>query len=547
MDASSIQFVAHQLDALPDTAFTKLRILQPQVGCFGSCAHCSQDAGIKVWQITPEGLEILFSAIGEVTKRRQLKVSEGRDRKPGHIYAYLDNDVGMYPYIHHYVRSAARLLGVKTRISTVGFSALNPRLLAAHQTVANNNTDAVGGLRFSLNPYSIGYRQDRAQYTSDLAESIKTYRPVISALGHGKAVVRFVVSPLLESSSQQILDTTIDGHHVIASGPHMLVSVKQDVKLRHAVPTGKDAENCLYRFDQAAAEYTHITSDAIKESPVACAEQFIRAKREVTNSRQRKVDVYLYGNKEGPYYSINPNPDENGLKTGLRIFPMTEDRRKSGYINDVKPLMNAIIAFKMARGLDWKSPVTGATWKDIADVVSILKQRAADTAGIDRHAATHMTNVLVPLVETYIEVLGQAGLPPDWFFAPKWTIDGGSIDNFGRALTQFRGLAVTPDEQMSIAQDYTYGQAQEEMWRCTPIPNDTKRQFIGGKNTSSAKENCLMIQQMDPDGKMSPFDPEKAPAHNFIIEGIPLERLNRDDVSGPYHPGGRVQSLLQLN
>ena len=41
---------------LPAEAFTKLRFIIPQTGCFNRCAFCSQSAVLSIWQLNSAGL-----------------------------------------------------------------------------------------------------------------------------------------------------------------------------------------------------------------------------------------------------------------------------------------------------------------------------------------------------------------------------------------------------------------------------------------------------------------------------------------------------------
>ncbi|WP_093464208.1 hypothetical protein [Streptomyces melanosporofaciens] len=89
------------------------------------------------------------------------------------VFPYLDNDIGSYPHLDHYAQLARDVLGVKLRISTVGYSRHSTRLAAVHQHLVKEFTDVFDGIRFSITPYTLGFTGrsgvDRQAYIEDLA------------------------------------------------------------------------------------------------------------------------------------------------------------------------------------------------------------------------------------------------------------------------------------------------------------------------------------------------------------------------------------------
>ena len=98
-----------------------------------------------------------------------------------------------YPYLDDFLSLADRELAAKVRVSTVGYSAAAPDLVAMHRRIAADFGHVLDGVRLSLTPYTLGWSDrtaentTRQQFTSDLSNLLATYRPVFDQLGHGAA------------------------------------------------------------------------------------------------------------------------------------------------------------------------------------------------------------------------------------------------------------------------------------------------------------------------------------------------------------------------
>src|SRR3989339_1680305 len=90
--------LTEQLRLLPEEAFTRMRILQPEIGCGNVCADCSQLANPSIWSLTTEGLNHLMTSIATVADESGIKLGSERSRHPDTIFPYLDNDIGSYPF-----------------------------------------------------------------------------------------------------------------------------------------------------------------------------------------------------------------------------------------------------------------------------------------------------------------------------------------------------------------------------------------------------------------------------------------------------------------
>ena len=176
---------------MPVDFFSKLRHFQPQIGCLNACSICSKYASSNVSYWTEDRIRNVIAAIKCATPRKEkpLIVWDRDNHRSGVIFSYLDNDVGTYRYFDKFVELAYRELGVKTRISTVGFSRFNENLCNMHKAI-NKNLDALGGVRLSFTPYSVGWacqndKFDRNEYIYDMANFFKIYKPYYDYIGSG--------------------------------------------------------------------------------------------------------------------------------------------------------------------------------------------------------------------------------------------------------------------------------------------------------------------------------------------------------------------------
>ncbi|MFJ6492023.1 hypothetical protein [Streptomyces californicus] len=506
--ATVVPGLLEQLRALPDDAFTRVQYIAPQVGCFNGCAMCSQFAGRDAWGLTREGLTGLFTALGQVAAERDLAVASGRIHRPRVVFPYLDNDIGSYPHLDHYAELARDVLGVKLRISTVGYSSRSARLTAMHERLVAEHTGSFDGVRFSITPYTLGYTgrsgTDRQAYVDDLAAGLRTYRPLLDALGHGAATaaceLRF--APLVGIG--ELTDTHIDGHHVLATGPHLLIS-------RHP-GAGELPETVIERLDEhtqpvysrPGAVYLHIRSETA--APTAAT---VRAALDGTLAmphRAREVRLHRFTNADGPYWAADPDFHPDGTFTALHLYPATSVRPNSGYTDATRPFLNTLLAHKRARGLGRRDEFERATGTDVDAVLDVLAARAKGLEPVDAAAAAHLREQVHPQVAAYAAALERAGYPPRLFFSRAFTIDTGQIVNQGRAEHLFRGLTGTNGEPMTPREERGFGQAslstvRGPIWRITPLPLTPTGRLpiaVAGKKNQATSAPSLLVEELDP-------------------------------------------------
>jgi hypothetical protein len=531
-------YIAEQIRSLPNEALERLQYLQPQVGCFNSCSFCSQEAGNEIWQLTKGGLSSLFKAISDVAKEKNIIIAGKRENhRPGVIFPYLDNDISTYPYIIEYVRMASELLGVKIRVSTLGFSAESTQQ-SVHSKLVSDFKESFDGIRFSFTPYAQAYSKNSEQYILDIANSLKTYKPLVEFLGTGAstAAVELRFPPMVFSSKKQIFDEIIDGYHVIAVGPHSLIG-----KDKHRTLAVSRIVNISDRKAQLSTPprlYTKVTDDAGTADPAGFALQLIE-KRNQGFLFGEEAELYLWKNNDGPYYAINPFPANDGKRRDLQIFPMTDKRLKAGYINSARPFLEALITYKASKGLSRKSQYHRASWDDVNGVIDLMKEMSASLAKSDRGMSKHIQENVITLVQDYAKALKLSGYAPQSFFDPNWTIDTGTIVNQGKARPYFKGLTNSEDDPMSINEERGYGNLsissqRGTVWRIAPMPSSeisiSSERFTktkSGNKNQIVEGSKVIVEELDPQ-HLRPYMKETGqPLRRFVIDGIEIEHHGR--------------------
>jgi hypothetical protein len=537
--------LADQLRVLPDEAFTRLQYLTPATGCFNRCGFCSQQAGRDVFQLTRDGLTRFAHAFAAVAAERGLAIAGGRIHRPGVLFPYLDNDIASYPHLDDLCRLARDVLGVRLRVSTVGYSALNPRLVAMHQRIAADYGEVFDGIRISLTPYTIGWTgrspTSRAQFTADLATMLATYREVFDRLGHGPATaaVELRFAPLL--GLDELTNTVIDGRHVLACGPHLLISRHPDDEPLPLTTIDHLDERTQPVFSTTGRSYLHLTGERLAPSP-----DTVRAALSGNLDqphRARTATVYRFANADGDYYAADPDFHPDGRFTALHLYPRTTTRCRSGYTDATRWFLNALLDHKATYGLARRGPFPDATPDDVVAALTRL-DATADTlaAGIDPAAARHLRGIVIPLAATYADALARAGYPPSMLFSRDFTVDTGQIVNQGRAKGLFRGLVSLDGEPMTPREERGFGQAslssaRGPIWRITPAPfaptGHLPAALAGGKNHTTA-EPSLVVEELDPCHLRPVMRDTCTRLRRYTITSAGLEHLTLDHGVGQY-------------
>ena len=92
---------------LPVTFVSKMRHLQPQVGCFNNCSFCSKFSVCKSEYWTLSSLRNIISALKYTSRNYTnddlLLAWDRKEHRVGVIFPYLNNDIAAYPYLDEYL------------------------------------------------------------------------------------------------------------------------------------------------------------------------------------------------------------------------------------------------------------------------------------------------------------------------------------------------------------------------------------------------------------------------------------------------------------
>lgn len=549
------QKLADALRTLPVEAFARLRHLQPQVGCFNRCSFCSQGAGTVIWQLDSDGLANFFAALKTValevatrfvdTSGRPYVSSSVRlspegvfppgfqmphsgllgyarsNHRPGVIYAYLDNDISVYPFLDRFCQYAWEDLGVRVRISTVGYSRHNQTLQGMHERINTSLLDSLGGVRFSFTPYTYGWTPQgarsgltsREEFIDDFANLLRTYRPAVRHLGTGNRAVcvelRF--RPLVVKNVP-VTERIISGRHVIHIGPYLLISAHNHPHLQKARIS--DLQSRTMRFDTNPVDYSMLLSSDLVDCKEweSFASSFIESQGYVSNEilhryiiRQSKV--YLLENDDGPYYAVDPNWSEYGF-FAKHFYPVTSRRPMPGYIDSERYFLNMLLAYKLQKGLSRRAPFPHATWDEAKQVLVDLASYAECLRGIYPAGLEYIREQVLPLVTGYADALEKAGYTASYFFDRGFTIDTGDICNLGSGFHEYRGLASREDLPLTPQHERTYGRhgslaVEGNVWRMaiTPTPSlhglEQDRKAAIGKRNIATTQPMLLVEELD--------------------------------------------------
>lgn len=475
---------------LPKEFVSKMRHLQPQIGCFNNCGFCSKFSVCKSEYWNEQSLRNIISAI----KRTALNYTDGdllvawdrKEHRVGVLFPYLNNDVGSYLYLDKYVDLCYKELGARTRISTVGYSRHNEALNEVHKKITSSELlFALAGVRLSISQYGRVWEEQNGkncirEYEQDLANFLKIYRPYFDKFGSGsrKMCVELRYNPLAENS--KVIETEIDGKKVIATDNYLFISKNKDVTL-----------NTAYIVDP----YVHALE--LSEEPVIFNEYNLPF--EITSERkllefiekedlyfEKEVEVYKFQNKDGYYYAIEPRIKNDG-NYGFNIYPETEVRKKFGYLVTERFLLNALYKFKSEHGLHLRDKYINSTWDDVDKVVSYVSEQIKyyESKGkIDK--SEYIKEHILPIVTVYVNALKLAGYPSDCFFDSKFTIDTGMICNLGRAIGYFKGLTKFVNEPLTPTHERNYGR------HCSTMKQESYVWMLG-----CGFDNNINIERLD--------------------------------------------------
>lgn len=487
---------------LPLDFFSKMRHFQPQVGCFNNCGFCSKFSVCKSEYWDEKSLRNVISALKytalKYTSGDQLLAWDRKEHRVGVVFPYINSDVGSYLYLDKYINLCYKELGVRTRISTVGFSRHNKDLNEMHKRINSSGLlFALAGVRLSISQYGRVWEDKKAnvsldEYKKDLANFLRIYRPYFDLFGSGsrKMCVELRYNPLVEKSNVIVFD--YNEKFVIATGNYLFISKDKNIKFKECFVTDP-----------------YIHSLQLSEEPIVFEEYnlpfIVKNKHSLlkyleNNSLdyEKDVDVYLFCNKDGEYYAIEPRIKDNGCY-GMNIYPKTNIRDNSGYIITERFLLNALYKFKKSRNLNLRDKYCNSTYEDIYKVISICEEEA-DYYILKgkKEKSLYIKEHILPIIEVYIEALKMADYPSDCFFDSKFTIDTGIICNLGRAIKYFKGLTKFINEPMTPTHERNYGRY------CSTMKQENSAWLLScGFDNNILIEKLELFRTASPEGQTS--------------------------------------------
>ena len=485
-DYKERHLIAETLEEMPMQLFEKMRHFQPQVGCLNCCSICSKVAGTTMAFWNERRIRNVVAGIKAVVytkyrKKQPYIVWNREEHRSGVIFSYLDNDIGNYYYLDKFIEIAYKELGVKTRISTVGFSRYNQRVRDVHININSGNIlNYLAGVRLSFTPYAIGWANgcnspyfSRDEYIKDMAEFLKIYKPYYDKVGAGsrKMCVELRYKPLAVKSI--VIVKKYKEHFVIATETYLYISCEKNIVLLES--TIADAYDHTIQLTQAPKLFYEIN---LEKS--ICSEKDLDNIMQEDNKwcKNKIVDLYMLKNKEGEYYSINPSITEEG-NYGINIYPKTDRRNESGYLITERFFLNALYEYKCSLGLTAMQIFDNATWNDVNNIMELCNRNAENYRKRNKiEKAEYIKNEIIPMVDAYINSLKIAGYLPTDFFNPNFTIDTGIICNLGRAVKEFNGLTQKMNEPLTPTHERNYGHHNSTMtkegiaWRLSCNYND---------------------------------------------------------------------------
>ena len=487
---------------LPKEFVSKMRHLQPQVGCFNNCGFCSKFSVCKSEYWDEKSLRNVIAALKNTAKqytdKEILLAWDRNEHRVGVIFPYLNNDIGSYPFLDKYIDLVFRELGARTRISTVGYSRHNEELNRIHKKINSSALlYALAGVRLSLSQYGRvweepGRNNSINEYVEDIANFLKIYRPYFDMFGSGsrKMCVELRYNPLVVNSP--VIDFEMNGKKIIATGNYLFISKQKNIE---------------FKVSHIVNAFVHALR--ISEEPIifkeynlpfeACDEKIIKEYiKEHKLSFEKEVEVYLFENKDGKYYAIDPKIKDNG-NYGMNIYPKTDVREMSGYLVTERFLLNALVKFKSKWNMSLRDKYTNATWRDVDKVLSICKDEIKyyNKKG-KKDKADYINEHVLPVVNNYVEALKKADYPADCFFDSKFTIDTGTICNLGRAITLFKGITNFVNEPITPAHERNYGR------RCSTMKEENQVWLLAcGYNNTIDIEALDLFKTASVEGQVS--------------------------------------------
>ena len=481
-----------EFEDLPIDFTSKMRHFQPQVGCFNNCGFCSKFSVCKCEYWNEETIRNVISPLKMIAKNYTsgdiLLAWNRPEHRIGVNFPYLDNDIGNYLYLDKFIELCYKELGIRTRLSTVGFSRHNKRLNEIHNNICNSDLIlALGGVRLSISQYGRAWEDTKDQaslddYEKDISNFLSIYKNYYNSIGAGsrKMCVEIRYNPLVEQTD--VMVTKYNGNMILYTNNYLFISKEKNIKLIESHICNPYKHSLEISGEPKIFREYHVNNKINTEEEMF---RFLDSNLDILEP-VRELELYLFSNKDGIYYALNPKITNEG-NYGFNIYPKTNIRRKSGYLITERFLLNSIYEFKRLRGLNLRDVYQNSTWKDVYEVLDIcdnISKNYKEQGKLDKY--NYIQKHVLPIIKIYVHALESAGYSSDCFFDSKFTIDTGTICNLGRANKLFKGLSSFVNEPLTPTHERNYGRF------CS-----TMKQENYAWKLSCGFHNTLVIEKLD--------------------------------------------------
>ena len=267
---------------------------------------------------------------------------------------------------------------------------------------------------------------------------------------------------------------------VICTGNYLFVSVDNNVELEETYIT--DPYKHSLNLSNNGVKFKEYNLDF----KANLKEEIINYLDKGKLVEEREVEVYLFNNRDGKYFAINPRLTDEG-NYSMNIYPVTDIRKKSGYIITERFLLNALYNFKKKNGCELRDNLLNTSYEDTYEVINILKEYSKYYEEIHKtEKSEYIKNNIIPVLEVYIKALKKANYSSDVFFNKNFTIDTGMICNLGRALAYFKGLTNFVNEPLTPIHERNYGR------HCSTMKEENCVWLLG-----CDFDNTIVVEKLD--------------------------------------------------
>lgn len=473
------QIGSRVLDAVPSEAISRLQLLQPAIGCLNRCNFCAQDAAPVTRELDMDSLRAIFGGLrGAMHAMGVERAGEERSHKDGVIFPFLDNDIASYPHLPDYL-VGVRSLGASTRLVTVGWSRHNTQLQAMHEQIATNHVDDVDGIKFSLTPYTFGWRTNPEEYMKDLGNALATYRPFFEQKGPGRRTacveLRFAPDILVD----ELTISRVGEYRVVRCGEYALVAAAEELEAQgfsRIVRMGAGGPE----LDQPGVESLQLIGDVESLQKAELNELFKTASTDNLEAWKgyrvlvKKGRGHIFQNADGPYYCFDPLKAVDSTFWATHYYPKTDRRLVSGLLDATRPFLNQLIALKQQRGIGPRDNLPHAGQAEVDEIIEAMTDDVSQMEMFSPRRAEYIKKEVLPLVCSLVRTFEVAGFEPADFLTYGLVIDTGVIVNLGKAASESKGLASGPDIPLTPNEEKGYGAVSQSSirgntWRISPV------------------------------------------------------------------------------